>query len=185
MNKSVTSKEEILKASRELIRTKGWSAVNIRNVAMMCNVSVGSIYNYFESKTELSGAAVESIWCEIFRRPDSEEIFEDIESCIAWIYDCMEKGCKKYPSFFTLHSLGFMEQDKQNGRLKMQETWQHIMDSLCIVLKNDSKIRSDAFNDDFTPEKFAELLFSLMLSALLRQDYDYSAVIKIIRRTLY
>lgn len=59
MNTVVTSKEEILKTSRELIQQKGWSAVNIRSVAAACGVSVGSIYNYFGSKAELVGATVE------------------------------------------------------------------------------------------------------------------------------
>ena len=36
-----------------------------------------------------------------------------------------------------------------------------------------------------TAEKFADVLFSLMLSALMRQDYDASAVLEIVRRTLY
>ena len=67
----------------------------------------------------------------------------------------------------------------------MQQTWQHIVNGLCSVLKKDTKIRSDAFTEDFTPEKFADVLFSLMLSALLRQDYEPSAVLEIIRRTLY
>ena len=41
MNTVVASKEEILKASRELIRQQGWSAVSIRSVAAACGVSVG------------------------------------------------------------------------------------------------------------------------------------------------
>ena len=68
MNTIVTSQEEILKASRELIRQKGWAAVNIRSVAAACRVSVGSIYNYFDSKAALMGAAVESVWREIFQQ---------------------------------------------------------------------------------------------------------------------
>ena len=63
MNTVVTSKEDILKTSRELIQQQGWSAINVRSVAAACGVSVGSIYNYFDSKTDLMGAAVESIWC--------------------------------------------------------------------------------------------------------------------------
>ena len=106
MNTIVTSKEEILKTSREMIRQQGWSAISIRSVAAACGVSVGSIYNYFDS-------------------------------------------------------------------------------GLCDVLRQDEKIRPDAFTDQFTPEKFADVLFSLMLSALLRQDYDPSAVLEIVRRTLY
>ena len=57
MNTIVTSKEEILKTSRALIQEQGWSAVSIRSVAAACGVSVGSIYNYFDSKAELVSAA--------------------------------------------------------------------------------------------------------------------------------
>lgn len=37
----------------------------------------------------------------------------------------------------------------------------------------------------FTVERFADVLFSLMLSALLRQDYDPAAILEIVHRTLY
>lgn len=185
MNTVVTSKEEILKASRELIRQEGWSAVNIRSVAAACGVSVGSIYNYFDSKAALVGAAVESVWCEIFHRPEDGAVFTDTQTCIIWMYERMEYGCKQYPGFFTLHSLGFMREDKSDGKRRMQQTWQHILNGLCAVLKRDAKVRPDAFGEDFTAEKFADVLFSLMLSALLRQDYDPGAVLEIVRRTLY
>ena len=185
MNTVVTSKEEILRTSRELIRREGWSAVNIRSVAAACGVSVGSIYNYFESKSALVGAAVESVWCEIFHRPEDGAVFQDTQACVAWLYERMEYGCRQYPGFFTLHSLGFMGEDKSDGKRRMQQTWQHILDGLCAVLRRDERIRSDAFTEQFTPEKFADILFSLMLSALLRQDYDPSAVLEIVRRTLY
>ena len=58
MNTIVTSKEQILETSRELIRQQGWTAVNIRTVAAACGVSVGSIYNYFDSKSALVSATV-------------------------------------------------------------------------------------------------------------------------------
>ena len=77
MNTVVTSREEILKTSRELIQQQGWSAVNIRSVASACGVSVGSIYNYFDSKSALVGATVESVWCEIFHRPEDSTVFQD------------------------------------------------------------------------------------------------------------
>lgn len=185
MNTVVTSKEDILKTSRKLIRQQGWSAINIRSVASACGVSVGSIYNYFDSKAALVSATVESIWCEIFRRPEDSAVFQDTRACIAWMYERMEYGCRQYPGFFTLHSLGFMQEDKSDGKRKMQQTWQHILDELCSVLKQDAGIRNDAFTEQFTVERFADVLFSLMLSALLRQDYDPAAILEIVRRTLY
>lgn len=185
MNTAVTSKEEILKTSRELIRRQGWSAVSIRSVAAGCGVSVGSIYNYFDSKTDLIGATVESVWCEIFHRPEDDTVFQDVQACVAWMYQRMAYGCERYPGFFTLHSLGFLREDKTAGKQRMQQTWQHILAGLRSVLKQDVRIRPDAFTEQFTAEKFADVLFSQMLSALLRQDYDPSAVLEIVRRTLY
>ena len=132
MNTVVTSKEQILQTSRELIRQQGWSAVSIRSVAAACGVSVGSIYNYFDSKAELVGATVESVWCEIFHLPDHEAVFRDTEACVTWMYERMEYGCRQYPGFFTLHSLGFMREEKSDGKRRMQQTWQHILDGLCL-----------------------------------------------------
>ena len=185
MNTVVTSREAILGASRDLIRKQGWKAVNIRTIARECNICTGSIYNYFDSKSDLMASTVESVWCEIFHRPEDGAVFQDTQDCITWMYGQMEYGCKQYPGFFTLHSLGFMQEDKSDGRRKMQQTWQHILNELCAVLKRDVRIRADAFTEQFTAERFADVVFSLMLSALLRQDYDPAAVLEIVRRTVY
>lgn len=185
MNTVVTSKEDILKTSRELIQQQGWSAINIRSVAAACGVSVGSIYNYFDSKAALACATVESVWREIFHRPEDSAVFRDTQACIVWMYGRMEYGCRQYPGFFTLHSLSFMQEDKSDGRRKMQQTWQHILEGLCSVLKQDERVRADAFTQQFTAERFADVLLSLMMSALLRQDYDPDAALEIVRRTIY
>lgn len=185
MNTVVTSKEDILKTSRELIRQQGWSAINIRSVAAACGVSVGSIYNYFGSKAELAGATVESIWGEIFHHPEERAAFEDTQACITWIYGRMEYGLKQYPGFFSLHSLGFLQEDKADGIQRMQQAWQHILDGLCSVLKRDPRIRADAFTEQFTVETAADVLFSLLLSAFLRQNYDVAAVLELVHRALY
>lgn len=66
VNHLATSKEDILAASRELIKENGWTALSIRAVASRCSVSAGTIYNYYESKAELLGDTIESIWREIF-----------------------------------------------------------------------------------------------------------------------
>lgn len=107
MNPNATSKANILKTSRELIQQNGWAGVNIRSVAAACGVSVGCIYNYFASKTELLSATVESIWSDIFHHPEDEVVFQDTLSCVRWMYQQLEDGCQRYPGFFTHHALGF------------------------------------------------------------------------------
>lgn len=185
MNTVVTSREQILSASRTLIAEKGWAQVNIRSVAAACGVSVGSIYNYFSSKSELVCATVESVWCDIFHRPEQEEIFFDTERCVSWLYERMKYGCEQYPRFFTLHSMGFLHEEKVDGKERMEQTWQHILQALCTVMRRDKKISPKAFHENFTVEQFADVLFSLMISALVRRDYDPTAVLEIVRRTLY
>ena len=185
MNKVVTSKDEILHRSRELIRERGLSAISIRSVAAACGVSVGSVYNYFDSKAELVRAAVESVWREIFSRPESGDVFRNVHTCVIWMYERMAYGGRQYPGFFTLHAIGFMREEKDDGKRRMHQVWQHILDVLCSVMKQDTKIREDAFTEQLTVEQFAQVLFSQILSALLRQDYDPTAVLEIVRRTLY
>ena len=185
MNPMATSKENILQISRKLIQQNGWAGINIRSVAAACGVSVGCIYNYFESKTDLLSATVESIWSDIFHHPEDEAVFQDTLSCVRWMYKQLEYGCQRYPGFFTHHALGFVQQDTADGKQQMQRAWQHILDALCTVLRNDARIRADAFTEEFTVEKFAEMLFSLMLSALVRQNFDPSTVLEIVRRAVY
>ncbi len=185
MNHLATSKEDILAASRELIKESGWTAVSIRAVASRCSVSAGTIYNYYESKADLLGDTIESIWREIFFHSEDEQVFKDVAACISWIYKRLEYGNEQFPGFFSLHSFGFMKDEKTDGKKKMLQVWGHILNELCNILKNDPKIRSDVFDQQFTEKHFADILFSLILVSMIRQDYDPSAILMLINKTLY
>lgn len=184
MNTAVTSKDEILKTSRELIRQQGWSALSIRSVAAACGVSVGSIYNYFDSKAAFVGDVVESIWREIFHLSEGTD-FSDTLACVAWMYERMAEGDRRYPGFFTLHSLGFDGSERSDGKMRMIGAWAHILAGLTAVIEHDPRVRADAFTENFTPEIVANLLFSLMLSAVVRGDFEAKPVLELVRRTLY
>ena len=187
MNTTITSKDEILCVCRELIR--------IRHVAKCCHISVGSVYNYFESKTDLIAETVASVWCDIFHfpdyrntesdDPDESEIFQSFPDCVAWIFDRLKQGEEKYPGFFSLHSMGFIEEEKKDVQERMDRSWFHIRQSLVVVLKNDANIRSDAFDENFTEEDFAEIIFSLILASFVQHDFDARRIFNMIRKMLY
>ena len=59
------------------------------------------------------------------------------------------------------------------------------IESLQNILKNDPKIRPGVFDENFTEMQFAEILFSLMLVSVIREDYDPSSVLMLINKTLY
>lgn len=185
MNTIITSKEAILKISRNIIINDGASSLSIRKVASACNVSVGSIYNYYESKSELLAATIESIWSEIFHQNQSSDVFNNISECITWLYDCLKYGNNKYPEFFSVHSIGFTGNEKADGKQRMYNAWEHILSNLRHVLLHDPDIRDDAFNSEFTPDKYANMIFSLIISDTMKKDYNPDFILEIIKRTLY
>lgn len=214
MNTVVTSKEAILAVSCKLIQEKGWKAVSIRTVAAACDISVGSIYNYFDSKSDLIAETVESVWHDIFHLtgnctreaaqelgmrkscsgdggahsalfPTGADAFESYADCVKWAFACMKKGDEKYPGFFTLHSVSFIGEEKTSGHARMTRSWAHIQDALYQILVSDPNVRPDAFDESFTPRTFVSITFSLLISALLKRDYDCTGILEMIRRVIY
>lgn len=185
MNTVVTSREAILEVSRRLIRQKGWGAVNIRSVAGECGVSVGSIYNYFDSKAELVAATVESVWCDIFHFSEQENTFDSFTECIQWVFASLKEGEKKYPGFFALHPAGFAGGEKAGGQRRMARSWEHMRQGFCMVLEKDRSIRRDAFDESFTRENLADMVFSLILSEMLQKKYDSEIILEMVRRLIY
>lgn len=185
LHPAVTSKEAILQVSRELIRTQGWAAVNMRTVAKTCGISIGSIYNYFENKSELVMATVESVWQDIFYLPKEEVAFQDFAERVQWIFARMEKGNETYPNFFTMHAMSFLGEDQKEAQKRMVLAQQRIKGELYTALQQDQKVRADAFDDGFSGEAFIEILFSLLVSALLQQQYDHRGVVAMVKKLLY
>uniref|UniRef100_UPI001FA7DD2E TetR/AcrR family transcriptional regulator n=1 Tax=Mediterraneibacter glycyrrhizinilyticus TaxID=342942 RepID=UPI001FA7DD2E len=109
-----------------MIRKEGYKSINIRHVAKCCHISVGSVYNYFESKTDLIAETVASVWCDIFHfpdyrntksdDPDESEIFQSFPDCVAWIFDRLKQGEEKYPGFFRFIRWGLSKKKKRTFR---------------------------------------------------------------------
>ena len=185
MNTTITSREAILAKSREIIMEQGIPALNMRAVANACSVAVGSIYNYFPSKADLINAAVEDVWRDIFHMSDSAFAFSSFTDCLSWLFDSIRKGCVKYPGFFTLHSVGFAEEEKETGQRTMEHYWGHMKEGLLKVLEQDPLVRKDAFGEDFSRDVFVEMVFSLLLSLLLSGCTDSSPLLTMAGRCIY
>lgn len=185
MNTIVTSKEAILAKCRQLVTEQGISAVNMRTVANSCGIAVGSLYNYFPSRTDLITAAVEDVWHDIFHLSEAPHEFESFPVCLARLYENVQKGCAKYPGFFTLHSVSFAAGDREQGRRLMAHYFGHMKEHLIHVLDQDPGIRPDAFDAGLTKEAFVELIFTVFTSLLLKEQTDCDALLEIAARCIY
>ena len=67
MPKKYESKSMILEVCRQLIASEGIGAINMRKVASLSNLAIGSLYYYFPSKDDLLIASIESVWEDIFK----------------------------------------------------------------------------------------------------------------------
>ena len=185
MNKVVTSKEEILEVSRKMILEKGVSSFSMRTVAGKCGVAVGSIYNYYPSKTELLSDTIESIWNEIFAPFYAVAEFDSILTCVSKLFDTMKEGERNYPAFFSVHSLSFASEEKKFGKARMFHFFDGLEQKLADCLQKDEKVRPDAFENGLTREEFAGYIFTLLVSIRLGGQENCQSLLCMIENCVY
>ncbi|MDO4277165.1 MAG: TetR/AcrR family transcriptional regulator [Eubacteriales bacterium] len=185
MNKVVTSREEILKVSRNMVLEKGMDSFSMRTVAGQCGVAVGSIYNYFPSKADLLSATIESVWEEIFKPLNSVSEFHTFVDCVTCMFETIKKGNESYPGFFTVHSLNFASEDKDKGKAMMKNYFDALEDRLVDSLERDKNIRKGVFQNKLSKRLFANYVFTLLISVLLRNKEGHEPLLEMIRNCIY
>lgn len=184
MNKVITSKEAILCAGKEIVVKFGLQGLNIRDVAKQCGVSVGSIYNYFPTKSDLIIATIESVWREIMK----DLTFSGNDDFLGSVYSLfsdIQKSSEKFPHFFSSHSLSIMTEDKTKGRESMDKYFAQIKKAFLSIINADKKIRSDAFSDDFTKEEFWDFVINSIVTLLIKKASSCDVLLGMIKRSIY
>ena len=184
MNTQITSAEEILKAAQKILLEHGASALNMRAVAAACGVSVGSIYNYFPSKSALIGATIESVWTEIFR-PFTSRCYTSFDDAATALLAALADGEGRYPGFFSLHALSFASGDKAEGRARMAQHFSALHGKLVEALENDTRIRAGVFYGDLSRGSFARYVMSLAISQQIHPGGSSAALLAMIRNCIY
>lgn len=185
MNKIVTSEKEILDICKNIVVEKGLQAVSMRAVAKRCNVAVGSIYNYYDSKDDLIISTIKSIWMEIINEVDFNYDTNDFIEYLSKLFNQIHYGCKKYPNFFTVHALSFTKSSKEKGRQAMDDYFNEIKDNMLKALKNDLKIKKGLFSDDFKEDAFIEFIFSNFISILADSSKSITFLLELVKKLIY
>ena len=181
----IISKGEILKVSRHLVASEGLNALSIRKLAKECNVAVGSIYNYFSSKDDLMISTIESVWEDIFRIDQSSKSGDDFILYLRDILDHLSTGTKKYPNFFTIHSLSFKSKALGKAKDSMDTYPERVRENMIHILDRDKNIRPDAFDKNFTKEDLVKFIISTSVCFIVEKNYDQDLLIMIIKKALY
>lgn len=185
MNKTVTSKEDILSVSKKIVADQGIQEINMRNVAKQCNVAVGSVYNYFPSKNDLMIATIDAIWKEIIQSiSDCNLSFGFLEN-IENLFNAVKSGGEKYPLFFSIHSMSIAKSGKDKGRETMTQYFESIKSDLLLSLMEDQRIKEEFFSEECTQHDFIEFVFSNLILLLIQKQESCHVLIEIIKGAIY
>lgn len=185
MNKTITSKQELLEASKAIASTKGLEAISIRSVATQCEVSIGSIYNYFASKDELVIATIESIWKELIQQLVVSQDHVRFVDRVEQLFEGIRSGSSQYPSFFTLHSMSLAKSGKEQGRQAMDGYFDYLKGLLLESLQQDGLVKAGVFDETFEQKAFVDFVFSNIVSLLINQASNCSYLLRLIQKLLY
>lgn len=182
LRKSYIRREDIIKVGREIVSQKGINNINIRLMAEECNVSVGSIYNYFSNKDELLIGIVESIWREIFSKFNRYNLEDRFSNIVKIFFECINEENNKYPMFFSVHFAGM---NREAGKSAMNKYFTEINMRFKIALVSDSNIKPDVFNDILTQDKFIEFVLTNVFDLVSKNKKNCDTLLYIIDRILY
>lgn len=184
LNKHSTTETDILNISKKYISKNGLSSFNVRTITKECGISIGTLYNYFPSKSDLIIAAVESVWKEIFEPFTHFHTADCFPETVKCMYETIENGNSKYPGFFSIHSLNFASEEKKEGIQMMNAYFSRLKENLLLVLRNDKSVNRMVFTEDFSDEKFIDYVFTLLLSCLLNRE-DPTPLLAFISNYIY
>ena len=185
MNKTITSQKAILSIGKEIVLEFGLEGLNIRDVAKKCGVSIGSIYNYFPTKSDLIVATIESIWKDIMHGYKSCEPQHNFVQNIQALFLNIQTGSQKYPSFFSAHAMSVTAFDKEKGRKSMNISFSHMKKNLLTALNADAQVKATAFSETFTKEAFIDFVFNNLITLLMNQESSCDFLLEVIQRILY
>lgn len=186
MNKVVTSKEELLDIAQQIVFQYGIDQLSIRKLAKKLNISVGAVYNYFPSKSDLLLAIVENFWKSMFHK-DICTLSETLP--FADFYELVYLRLAEHMEDFFSVLLGQMDilrtTEKERGKLMEEQYQVHMRNGFLYALQQDHNIPDNVWNDCFTKEAFIDFLFEHMMHDLSAQRKDCKLTKEIIRRLLY
>lgn len=186
MNHPVITKEELLKAAEEIAREGGLERLNMRTVAVACNISVGCIYNYYSSKQELVFALVNRFWESIFLDRDYGDNSENnFLHFVEELFRAMEKQTEGFaPELLGEISAITFKEARYRKRLE-EVYWMNIRNKMLKVLSLDQNIREDAWSQEITKESFAEFVFLNIVTAFQSREKNIRLLQVMIERSIY
>lgn len=171
----------LLDHSRTIIDDKSPELFTIRDLAEAADISIGTIYNYFNSKDYILFEVTALYWDEALI--DLNQLIEDgpfylqVEQIFHYLKtQISESGAR------LMHSLSNV---RKTGTRRMQRTHQEIQQLLIGLMNRDNDIDASLWNDSFKQETYTWFIVVNIMTSLLSGAEDIDFFILIMKKTLY
>ena len=186
--RSVITSEEILEQAYQLACEQGLQSLNIRSIAAACDVSVGTVYNSYASKTELINDVVGMFWqrafSETMKTLASHEGNDFISFCEA-LSQSLKSALKEFRKDFLSDLSALSESDRLSAQKREQQSFIHARAGIKQVLLGDPRIKQDQLTGALTPDALAALIWETLIDSA-RDDMDYDKTLfELLRAALY
>ncbi len=149
--KDDTLRDTLLNLARNIADTQGIDAVNIRAIAQRAGIATGTMYNYFSNKEEILLALTEEYWkqtlLEMRTAITADSFCGQLKQIFVFLRERIDQSAGK-----LMNSLGGLETLGQTRMASMQSV---LESSLLQRMEQDTAIRDDIWNEQFTKQQFA------------------------------
>lgn len=186
--RSVITSEEILEQAYQLACEQGLRSLSIRSIAAACDVSVGTVYNSYASKTELINDVVGMFWqrafSETMKTLAAHEGNDFISFCEA-LSQSLKSALKEFRKDFLSDLSALSESDRLSAQKREQQSFIHARAGIKQVLLGDPRIKQDQLTGALTPDALAALIWETLIDSA-RDDMDYDkTLLELLRAALY
>lgn len=182
--RSVITSEEILEQAYQLACEQGLRSLSIRSIAAACDVSVGTVYNSYASKTELINDVVGMFWqrafAETMKTLAAHEGNDFIDFCEA-LSQSLKSALKEFRKDFLSDLSALSEGDRLSSQKREQQSFIHARAGIKQALLGDSRIKQDQLTGALVPDALAALVWETLIDSA-RDDMGYDKTLFVLLR---
>jgi TetR/AcrR family transcriptional repressor of nem operon len=176
----IPAKEKVLRASLNIIRTKGYSATTIDDLCSAAGVSKGTFFHYFNSKEDLAVASANywsSMTGQLFNSAEYHKHSDPLDRVLAYLDFRMELLQGKTPEFTCL--VGTMVQEIYDSNSQIRIACRDSIFSHAETLEKDigEAKKLYASKDKWSPKSLALHTQAVIQGAFILAKADESATL--------
>lgn len=186
MTETVTTRDALLEAAFHIAGEHGLAALSVRGLARACGVSVGTVYNYFPSKADLTVAAAELFFrrafYEGFCHPEPEENF--LSYCRR-LLDTATDVLERFRAGWLKGAAALPEAEALAARAREASQLEHILRGLEEVFERDPLIDRGALPQGVGGADVCRLVLDTVLRDLRLGGNETPTLLWALGRALY